>query len=300
MTKVKNDTFDYLQSKSLNKSELSRTANKNDLNITKFNESPQFTKNNNGAVSNLGIYHNKTFYSVNQPKRSGTSLTTYQDEEKRKRGVKKFRGKINVPNTSNSAAAAVHPDQFKLDSSGDLSNTAHYKLAVKGNEKVFLPINEVLNQARIDQISNTHTLSDILKNLSSTRKNKPSLLENINNAIDKSIIDLGKSRGPDGFINEHSLTHDEISEIKKNLNLMNIQKSVLGSAGADQRESRPSQSNNFFNSNISKKSSSSCGVSKSDAKSESVKLYNRTDKNGMNKTDHYNASRNNAYNSLVD
>lgn len=253
-------TFDYLQSKSLTKSDLNKTAihAKNiDLDVKKFSESPHFGKN--GAITNLGIYQNninKTFYTVNQPKRAGTTLTTYQEEAKRKRAIKKFRNKINVPNSSNSAA--MYPKDLKEDIGGN------FKLSVKGNEKIFLPINEVLNQARKDQNSNNHTLSDIIKNLSSTRKNKPSLLENINNAIDKGLVDVNRSRGQgmhDLAAIEKSLTNEEITELKKNLNLMSIQKSVMGSANAaDKRESRPTQQNNsdlFTSGNLAKKSNSS-------------------------------------------
>lgn len=245
-----NVTFDYLQSKSINRPELSRTANKNELEVKTYSESPNFSKNN-GAVSNLGIYQNKTFYTVNQPKRAGTSLASYQDEAKRKRVIKKFRNKINVPNTSNSATGALYSKNIKLD---ELNNSVQHKSSIKGNEKIFLPINEVLNQARKDQNSDNQVLNDLIKNLSSTRKNKPSLLENINSAIEKGLIDLNKSRGQDLLLSGKSLTKDEINEIKKNINLINIQKSVLGSAAGDKRESRPgnNMSNDLFNTSVSK------------------------------------------------
>jgi len=166
-------------------------------------------------------------------------LTCYQDEASRKRALKKFRTKINVPNTSNSAAAAFHPNRERLNDSHLMHNTTGPKHNVKGNGKIFLQINDVLNQARKDQISKTHTLSDIIKNFTSSQKNKPSRLENINN-MNKELLDLNRSRGADVLtnMNDQSLSQDEISDLKKNLNLLNIQKSVLGSAGADKRESR--------------------------------------------------------------
>lgn len=246
-----NVTFDYLQSKSINRPELSRTANKNELEVKTYSESPNFSKNTHGAISNLGIYQNKTFYTVNQPKRAGTSLTSYQDEAKRKRVIKKFRNKINVPNTSNSATGALYSKNNRLD---EFSNSVQHKSSIKGNEKIFLPINEVLNQARKDQNSDNQVLNDLIKNLSSTRKNKPSLLENINSAIERGLIDLNKSRGQDLLLTGKSLTKDEINEIKKNINLINIQKSVLGSAAGDKRESRPgnNMNNDLFNTSASK------------------------------------------------
>lgn len=300
----KTDSFDYLQTQSHNKVELSKTANKNDLYAKRYSESPEYIKNALGASSNLGIYQNKTFYTVSQPKRAGTTFACYQEEAKRKRAIKKFRGKINISNNSNSTTPGLYPQKQKLPDAGSLQNTANYKTTTKGNEKVFMPINEVLNQARMDQISNNHTLSDILKNLSSTRKNKPSILENINNAVNKELANLNRSRGTDVLGNDQSLTQDEIDDLKKNLNLMNIQKSVMGSAGADKRESRPSNNSasKTFNPNTGKKSSSSCGVRTEISKSEAANLYTRDTKSDlkMKGIQSNTASRNNAYNSLVD
>lgn len=254
----KDHTFDYLQSKQANRVDLSRTTNKNELDINMHGESPNFSKNTNGAISNLGIYNNKTFYTVNQPKRAGTTLATYQEDMNRKRAIKKFRNKINVPNTSSSVVGSIHPTNPMKGEINFLS-TGQHKMSMKGNEKIFLPINEVLNQARKDQNANNQTLSDIIKNLSSTRKNKPSLLENINNAIDKGMIEMNKSKPVEFIPVDQSLTKEDIQEITKNLNLMNIQKSVLGSAGADKREMRPHDnlSSDQFNTSVSKKSSSS-------------------------------------------
>lgn len=292
---AKKNTFDYFQSQSLNKSDLNRTANKTDLEMKKYSESSNFGKNTHGAISNLGIYQNKTFYTVNQPKRAGTTMSNYQEDNKRKRVIKKFRNKINIANQSNNSVLATHPTQ-----SESMHGPGNYRTSVKGNEKVFLPINEVLNQARKDQSANNHTLNDIIKNLSSARKNKPSLLENINGA-DKNLVELNKYDGNNMQPIEQSLTYDDIVELKKNINLMNIQKSVIGSSNADKRELRPSQhkTDDFLNSSVSKKSTSSAGVM-NEAKNEAIKLYNRTEKNNMKSTEHGIASRNNAYNSLVD
>ena len=129
-----------------------------------------------------------------------------------------------------------------MNESLNLHNTAGYKSSVKGNEKIFLPINEVLNQARIDQASNSWTLNEGMRNSSSSRKNKPSLLDNTNSGVLKELGELNRSRGLDLLVNDRSLTQEKINDIKRNLNLMNIQKSVLGSSEADKRESRPSQS----------------------------------------------------------
>jgi hypothetical protein len=293
----KKNTFDYLQSRSLNKSDLNRTENKNDLEAKKYSESPKFGSNTNGAMSNLGMYQNKTFYTVNHPKRAGTTISTYQeDNNKRKKVIKKFRNKINVPNQSNSAAIGMYPKQ-----SDHIKGPDNYRMRVKGNEKIFLPVNEVLNQARRDQVANNQSLSDIIKNLSSTRKNKPSLLENINGTIEKGTSDINKSEGQELQPLNKSFTHDEVVEMKKNLNLMNIQKSVTGSSNADKRELRPAQNkhDDFMNSSIGKKSNS-IGDIKDEPKVEAMKLYNRTDQNNMKPTEHGIASRNNAYNSLVD
>lgn len=258
----KNDSFDYLKSKKLIRGDPARKViNKTEIIESRVKESPHFANPNKipTAVSNLGIYQNKTFYSVNQPKRAGTSFSNYPDDAKRKRAIKKFRGKINITNSSNSAAAAFHPQrQTKMLDTSILNSTGGIKSSVKGNEKIFLPINEVVNQARKDQISNTHTLSDILKNLSSTRKNKPSILENISN--NRELVDLNRSRGGElvNNINQQSLTQDEINDIKKNISLMNIQKSVLGSAGGDKREQRHNDTftaEDIINSSSGKKSS---------------------------------------------
>jgi hypothetical protein len=293
---AKKNTFDYFQAQSLNKSDLNRTANKTDLEMKKYSESSNFGKNTHGAISNLGIYQNKTFYTVNQPKRAGTTMSNYQEDNKRKRVIKKFRNKINVPNQTNSTALGIHQTQNE-----NIHGPGNYRMSVKGNEKIFLPINEVLNQARKDQNANNHTLNDIIKNLSSTRKNKPSLLENINGAADKNLVELNRYDGNDMQPVEQSLTYDDIIELKKNLNLMNIQKSVIGPSNADKRELRPSQhkTDDFLNSSVSKKSTSSGGVL-NETKNEAIKLYNRTEKNNLKSAEHGIASRNNAYNSLVD
>lgn len=145
-----------------------------------------------------------------------------------------------MPNSSSSATSALYPQKHALNDSINLHNTAGYKLSVKGNEKIFLPINEVLNQARMDQASNSCTLNEVVKNSNSSRKNKPSLLDN-NGAL-KDLGDLNRSREIELLANDRSLTQEKITEIKRNLNLMNIQKSVLGSSEADKRELRPSQS----------------------------------------------------------
>ena len=126
-------------------------ANKTDILDKQFGGSPHFANimnDNATTTSNLGIYQNKTFYTVNNhPKRSGTSMTNYQDDVKRKRVIKKFRGKINLPNTSNSAAAVFHPNRNKFNESAKLRNTTGNKTMAKGHDKIVLPINEVLTQA---------------------------------------------------------------------------------------------------------------------------------------------------------
>lgn len=163
---AKNPTYDYLQSKNLNKSELGRTQKQSEfekIEKNKFSESQSIPKSNIGAISNLGIYQNKTFYNVNQPKRAGTTLTTYQEESKRKRAIKKLVTKINTSSTSNSNG---HPLQQK---DSILPSTQGYKSSVKGNEKIFLPIYEVLNQARIDQ-KNKNNNKGLVKKHNALRK----------------------------------------------------------------------------------------------------------------------------------
>jgi hypothetical protein len=251
-----NHTFDYLKAKAKNKSQLSRTANQNELEVKKYAESPNFMKSTHGATSNLGNYNTKTFYTVNQPKRAGTSLSTYQDELNRKRAINEFRNKNSIPNGSNKGAA-FYPNFQKDDDSEILHYSGNFNSSQKSNEKVFLPINEVLNQARIDQASsNNATISEVLKNISSGRRNKHSLLENINSTGDKKG---GMMMRPTDIIqNDQTITYDDLNEFK-NLNLLNIQKSVLASTSAEKRESRPNHtmSNDAFSKNIANKPNSS-------------------------------------------
>ena len=126
--------FDYLNTKTLNKSHLSRTTNKPDLNHTnelkKCSESPNFGKDNIAALRQMGIYHNKTFYKVNQPKRAGTTLTNYQEESKRKRKMKKFVNKVNLANPSSSTTTAIYHTQSNEDN-------FHKKMSKKGDDKIF-------------------------------------------------------------------------------------------------------------------------------------------------------------------
>lgn len=85
-------------------------------------------------------------------------------------------------------------------------------------------------------------------------------------------------------IDKNSLTYDDMSGVE------NVKK----------RESVPSNHKRklAYKSNISKKSSSSCGVRKNDLHPDPAKLYNRTE--GGTKNESIIASRNNAYNSLGD
>ena len=130
----KKKKFDYLQAKSLNKSQLSRTTNKPDLDLKKYSESPHFGKNNIAALRQMGIYQNKTFYTVNQPKRGGTTLSNYQEESKRKRVMKKLVNKINIANPSSSTATAMYHNK---SNEGSLEPKNQYKLNSKGEDKMF-------------------------------------------------------------------------------------------------------------------------------------------------------------------
>ncbi|CAI2386306.1 unnamed protein product [Moneuplotes crassus] len=261
---AKNPTFDYLQNKSMNRSELNRTQKKADLDRKKFSESQIITKNNAGAVSNLGIYQNKTFYTVNQPKRAGTTLTSYQEDSKRKRAIKKLVTNINMSNPSSGSNSRVNHRQGK-DNILQVQN--QYKSSVKGNEKIFLPIYEVLNHARIDRHSSKNRLNDLLHK---------------SNPIRQGIESLNKSN--EVKIDKNSLTYDDMKGVD------NLKK----------RESIPSNHKRklAYKSNIAKKSSSSCGVRKKDIHPDPAKLYNRTD--AIMKNEGMIASRNNAYNSLGD
>jgi hypothetical protein len=234
MNNNKTSTFDYLHSKSLNKSQLSRT-NKNELNSQKFNDSCNFVKSH-GTSSNLGIYNNKTFCSVTHPKRATTSLNKYKDEVSQKRSSKKFRNKVNIQNGSSSANSAFYLRKSKCEDT--LNYSGNFTANMKSGEKALFPIKEVLNQTRINQTSNNNTISDPLKNSDSSRRSKPSLLENINNAIDKGVIDFRMPAIKDFGLSDNSVNYDDVGEFTKNLNLMNIQKSVLASASAEKRESR--------------------------------------------------------------
>jgi len=101
---------------------------------------------------------------MNQPKRGGTTFTNYQEEAKRKRTIKKLVNKINMVNPS-SAKHHIQPKEKHLPVNGQ------YKLSVKGNEKIFLPIYEVLNQARLDQASNKEDKESLKKTNYNCKKN---------------------------------------------------------------------------------------------------------------------------------
>lgn len=181
----KKGKFEYLHSNSLNKANLNRTANKTELGLKKLGDSPHFGKNNIAALKQMGIYQNKTFYTVNQPKRAGTTLTNYLEEAGNKRNLKKRITKMTVTGTSNSTANAMYHNQSKGSS---LKGKGQLKIVGTGDDKMF-SLNEVLNQARIDQASNNQTLDQAIKN------------------IDKQIVDF--SRTNELQRNEKSLTYDD-------------------------------------------------------------------------------------------
>lgn len=208
---AKNPTVDYLQSKHLKKAGINQAQMKSEFDKKKYSEPQIISKNNIGAISNLGSYKNKTFYTVNQPKRAGTTLTNYQGEMKKKTAIKKLIRNINFSNNSNESINEVTAMRGE-DSL--LQHLNQYKSSVKGNEKIFLPIYEVLNQARIDQNSTKNIgLNEILKKSNPIRKAKTNILQTINHSIDQDIEGLNKSN--ELKIDKNSLTYDNIQNIEK-------------------------------------------------------------------------------------
>ena len=101
--------------------------------------------------------------------------------------------------------------------------------------------------------------------------------------LDKAMIDL--SRSNELMKKDISLTYDDIDDFKNE----------------HKRESIPAQHkrSEVLASSYIKKANSSWGMRKGESKSEAIKLYNRGD-NFLNTKENMIASRNNAYNSLVD
>lgn len=150
------------------KTDLNISSIKNELLKDRRSESPNCIKNYNETINNFGFYSN-TSYSRSKPKRAGTTLSSYQEEVKRKRTIKKLREKINLPNSSSSAAAALYPQKQVANDSLNVNNVKNYKFSAKGNEKVLLPVNDFLIHTRADQ-ANVCTINDAMRDGSSTRK----------------------------------------------------------------------------------------------------------------------------------